>query len=97
VWDVQSKFRVRIGPLDFAQFRKFLPGGVGSDRLMDLVRFYVRAELDFDVQLVLRADEVPDSRMSRDEATAAQLGRYSWLKRRAFTRDAEDAVFRPRV
>jgi type VI secretion system protein ImpH len=97
VWDVQSKFRVRIGPLDFRQFRALLPGGTGSGRLMHLVRYYVRAELDFDVQLILEAEEVPACRMSRDETCAAQLGRYAWLKCREFSRDSDDAVFRPRV
>jgi type VI secretion system protein ImpH len=97
VWDVQSKFRVRIGPLTFRQFRALLPGGTASDRLMHLVRFFVRAELDFDVQLILKAEEVPDCRMSRDEAGAAQLGRCAWLKCREFARDPDDAVFRPRV
>jgi type VI secretion system protein ImpH len=97
VWDVQSKFRVRIGPLNFRQFRALLPGGTASDRLMHLVRFYVRAEMEFDVQLILEAKEVPACRMSRDEAGAAQLGRYAWLKCREFSHDSEDAVFRPRV
>ena len=59
VWDDQSKFRVRIGPLGFEEFRDFLPGGRLADELMDLIRFFVRGELDFDVQLVLKADEVP--------------------------------------
>jgi type VI secretion system protein ImpH len=97
VWDVQSKFRVRIGPLTFRQFRELLPGGAASDRLMHLVRFYVRAELDFDVQLILQAEEVPSCRSSRDPAAAAQLGRYAWLKRREFDRDPDEAIFRPRL
>ena len=95
VWDLQSKFRVRLGPLSFDQFREFLPGGVAAERLMQLVRFYVRAEFDFDVQLVLRADEVPGCQLSADVSKAAQLSRYSWLKRRTFRHDADQAVFRP--
>ena len=95
VWDLQGKFRVRLGPLTFEQFRELLPGGVAAEPLMQLVRFYVRAEFDFDVQLVLKADEVPGCRLSGDPSKAAQMGRYSWLKRRAFQRDADQAVFRP--
>jgi type VI secretion system protein ImpH len=96
VWDDQGKFRVRLGPLDFDEFRDFLPGGRLSDILMDLVRFYVRVELDFDVQLILKAEEVPWCHPSRDPRRAAQLGRSSWLKCREFSHDAEDAVFKPR-
>ena len=97
VWDLQSKFRVRLGPLSFPAFRQFLPDGVAADRLMQLVRFYVRAEFDFEVQLVLKAEEVPGCRLSRDASSAAQLSRYSWLKQRAFHRDANQAVFRSRT
>lgn len=93
VWDVQSKYRIRVGPLSFADFREFLPGGRAAARLMDLARFYDRGELDFDVQLVLRKEEVPACRIGRDPG-AARLGRSAWLKRREFDRDAEDAVFR---
>lgn len=94
VWDDQSKFRVRVGPLPFETFLAFQPGGSAASPLMDLVRFFVRAELDFDIQLVLRAEDVPGCKLSRSDEGAARLGRYSWLKRREFTRDADQAVFR---
>ena len=29
VWDVQSKFRVAVGPLTYAEFRRFMPDGDG--------------------------------------------------------------------
>lgn len=95
VWDEQGKFRVRVGPLSFAAFRAFLPDGDSSDPLVDLVRFYARGEFDFDVQLVLEADEVPHCQLTRDRDRAARLRRYSWLKRRPFERDADQAVFKP--
>ena len=59
VWDVQSKFRIRVGPLDYATFRDFLPGSKGLRRMHDLVRLYVGQQLDFETQLVLKRDEVP--------------------------------------
>ncbi len=93
VWDDQSKFRVRVGPLDAEAFQRFLPGGDLSNLLTDLVRFYVRGELDFDVQLVLKGEAVPFSKAARTNV-CAQLGRRAWLKVRDFTHDAEDAVFR---
>ena len=96
VWDDQSKFRVRIGPLNLKQFRAYLPGNALHDEVMDLTRFYVRNELAFDVQLVLRARRVPSAQLTRRESSpfACQVGRSSWVKTRPFTRDAEDAVFR---
>jgi type VI secretion system protein ImpH len=94
VWDVQSKFRLRLGPLTLPAFREFLPDGPASEGLMSLVRFYTRSEFDFDVQLILRKEEVPPCELSRGP-TAARLGRTSWLKRREFAYDAGDAIFRP--
>jgi len=94
VWDVQGKYRIRVGPLSLRDFHEFLPGGPAAARLSALARFYDRGELDFDVQLVLRREEVPACRIGRD-ADAARLGRSAWLKRRAFVRDADDATFRP--
>ncbi len=95
VWDDQGKFRVRLGPLGYDEFLDFLPGGRLTADLADLVRFYARGELDFDVQLVLKAAEVPGCLSTRDPRSAARLGRTSWLKCREFDRDAGDAVFRP--
>ncbi|MDR3618410.1 MAG: type VI secretion system baseplate subunit TssG [Paludisphaera borealis] len=94
VWDVQSKFRLRLGPLTFAAFREFLPDGAASNHLMSLVRFYTRSELDFDVQLILKKEDVPMCELSRGP-TAARLGRTSWLKQREFEYDAGDAIFKP--
>jgi type VI secretion system protein ImpH len=96
-WDDQSKFRVRIGPLSFPTFRDFLPGGRAVQALLELTRLYVRGEFDFEVQLVLRADEVPECQLSRESLGLGQVGRTAWLKRRPFQRDAEDAVFQAAI
>lgn len=93
VWDEQGRFRIRIGPLGFKEFRDYLPGGPALRPLAELVRLYVDAELDFDIQLVLRAEEVPACRLSSEPGGGARLGRHAWLKSRPFDRDAEDAVF----
>jgi type VI secretion system protein ImpH len=99
VWDVQSKFRVRLGPLGYARFREFLPDRSPSPArksfflLTHLVRLYVGPELDFDVQLVLAAAEVPECRLTADEADGPRLGWNTWIRTRAMSRDPDDAVF----
>jgi type VI secretion system protein ImpH len=90
VWDQQSKFRVRVGPLDLATFEAFLPGGPAYERLMQLTRFIAGPEHDFDVQLILKAEEVPACRLKSE--TGARLGWSSWVKIREFTRDAEETL-----
>lgn len=81
----QHRFRLRLGPLDAERFRAFLPGGRALDELGGLVRGYVGDGLDWDVQLVLRAGDVPAMRQGR----SGHLGLDSWLGQRA--RDLEDA------
>ncbi|MBI4523608.1 MAG: type VI secretion system baseplate subunit TssG [Deltaproteobacteria bacterium] len=91
-WDQQAKFRLRIGPISFAQFRRFIPSGDAFQPLIQLVRFFVGQTLDFDVQLILKAAEVPACRLEKPGAGGLRLGWSSWLKTRDFTHDAEDAV-----
>jgi type VI secretion system protein ImpH len=91
VWDRQSKFRMRIGPIGRAEFERFLPGGRDHGPLMDMVRLYAGLELDFDVQLLLRAAEVPACRL-RSTGGGARLGWSSWLSTFGFTVDRADTV-----
>jgi type VI secretion system protein ImpH len=99
VRDEQGSIRIRLGPLSLEQFQCYLPGSAGLRRLTELVRLFVGAELDFDVQLVLKAEEVPASQLARasDTAQGARLGRFAWLKSRPLGRDPDDAVFRAQV
>jgi type VI secretion system protein ImpH len=98
VWDVQSKVRIRLGPLDYARFADFLPDRSPRAEqksfflLVHLVRHYAGPELDFDVQLVLRADAVPRCRL-RGPAPGSRLGWNTWLINRQPAADAGDAVF----
>ena len=94
-----GKIRIRLGPLTYAQYRTLMP-----DRrpfrerkmffeLAHLVRTYVGPELDFDVQLVLRADEAPELQLPVETGEGPQLGWNSWLPAQSFARDVGDAVF----
>lgn len=93
VWDAQSKFRVRLGPLTYRQFQDFLPSGTAYQPLTHLTRLYAGAQLDFDVQAVLRADEVPLCSLTVDAARSVRLGWDTWIHSRPFTHDAADAIF----
>jgi type VI secretion system protein ImpH len=99
VWDLQSKFRIRIGPLDAEQFEAFLParsdvpGRNAFYLLAHLIRFYVGPALDFDIQLVLRANEVPACRLPAGDSEGPALGWNSWLLSSPLRSDADDAIF----
>jgi type VI secretion system protein ImpH len=99
VWDVTGKIRLRVGPLTYAQFREFAPDHTPTAArkafflLVHLTRLFVGPTLTFDVQLALRAADVPECRLENDEETGPRLGWDTWLTSRAPTADAEDAVF----
>jgi type VI secretion system protein ImpH len=96
VWDHQSKFRIHLGPLTLQQYQAFLPARQPVDdarashlrKLVDWVRFYLAFELDWDVRLHLRRDEVPALTLGR----AGQLGWTTWLGTRRSAADASDLV-----
>jgi len=93
VWDQQSRARLRLGPLTRRQYDCFLPGGESFEALRGLVRFYARDEVDFELQLVLAADEVPSAALG---AGSLALGWSTWLRSRPeqpFGRDADETVF----
>jgi type VI secretion system protein ImpH len=96
-WDQQAGFRLIIGPLTFKQFREFLPSGGAFGALIELTRFFIGMTLDFDVQLVLKAAEVPGCRLGSPGPQALRLGWSSWLKTREFSEDASDAVLGPHL
>lgn len=92
VWDQQSKFRVRLGPLEFRKFEAFLPDGTAHKALRSIVTFFTGIELDFDLQLVLKAKQVPGTVLTTRAVRRPRLGWTSFLKTRAFERDDDQLV-----
>lgn len=88
VWDRQSKFRIWIGPLDLAMFEALLPDGQAFAQLCDWVSEYVTDALDWDLRLVLRAEDVPQSMLDG----GCRLGLTSWLGERASDTPATDLI-----
>lgn len=97
VWDQQAQFRLRLGPLTFAEFCQFLPSGAGFRPLVAITRFSAGEESDFDVQLILKAAEVPPCRLGGDGQPAMRLGWSTWLKSQECMSDADDAMFAGRL
>ena len=102
VWDVQSKFRLRIGPLTWRQFRTLMPNGDALRPLCQFTRTYAGLALDFDVQPVLHPHEVwpargPNepggARLSPDLGDGPYLGWNTWMPSATRNRPADDAVF----
>jgi len=92
VWDQHAKLRIQVGPLSIAEYDEFLPSGSAFQPLVQLARYFVGQEVDFDVQLVLKAAEVPRCCLGAKGIGGPRLGWSTWLKTEDFTHDAGDAV-----
>jgi type VI secretion system protein ImpH len=86
--DVQSRFRIRLGPLSLADYESHLPGGKPFGQMLAWLRTYIGFELCWDVRLVLRRDEVPRAALG----SSARLGWTTWMGARPNPGDADDLV-----
>ena len=91
VWNCQHKFRVVVGPLDFAGYQRLLPGGASFLRLRDWVRHYAGMAYDWDINLRLKREAVPPLALGK-----ARVGWTSWLHAEAPRADARQVIFHPR-
>jgi type VI secretion system protein ImpH len=90
-YEVQLKFRIRMGPMDLADLQRMVPTGPSFRRLKDWVLNYVNQEFYWDLQCVLKAAAVPGVCLGQ----GAMLGWTTWLKSKEFTRDPDDPIFDP--
>jgi type VI secretion system protein ImpH len=86
VWSRQDKFRIVFGPLTLAEYDRLLPGGLSFHRLIPIVRNYAGDVLIWDVNLILKRDEVPGTRLGRQ----GRLGWTTWLMPRRAETNAAD-------
>ena len=93
VWDIQGKFRIVVGPLNYSQFSRLMPIGDSLQPLSALARLYVGPQFDFDVQVLLSAPEVPQCEMTSKAPVGPRLGWNTWLLGKQPSVDADDAVF----
>ena len=92
VWDQQSKFRLKLGPLEFKKFQAFLPNGTASKPLRSILDFMVGMELDYDVQLVLAKQQVPSNILTTRALRRPMLGWTSFLKTSPFKKDDDQLI-----
>ena len=85
-WQCMHKFRLIAGPLDLQQFESFLPNGKKITAFSDLVKNYIGFEFKWDLNLILKKEEVPAARLGK----YGWLGWNSWLSARSRNDDAKD-------
>jgi type VI secretion system protein ImpH len=85
-WDFQQKFRIVLGPMTLKKYEQMLPGGTRYKILRDWVRNYVGDALKWELQLILKAAEVPEIRLGKSGC----LGWTTWLRTTPFETDVKD-------
>jgi type VI secretion system protein ImpH len=95
VWDRQFRFRLHLGPMDYATYQRFLPGQRSIVELRDWVRQYVGLSLSFDAVAWLRGSEVPPLALGVQHANDGRLGWTTWLGSRRALGDRGDLRVSP--
>ncbi len=94
IWDQQSRVRIRLGPLTLSQYCDFLPDGSAFEPLKAIVKFFSNDEIDFEVQLVLKREDVPGCDIGYEGDTPPRLGWVTWLKSEPIDRDPAETILR---
>ena len=92
-YEVQLKFRIRMGPMELTDLQRLVPIGESFKRLKDWVLNYVNQEFYWDLQCVVKASAVPPISLGE----GPMLGWTTWLKSKPFTSDPDDAIFEPQT
>jgi len=86
--ECQQKFRVKCGPMCFSDYERLLPRSESLGRFATWIHNYIGDELSWELNLVLRHEEIPKVRLGE----LGQLGWTTWLGGRKFEKDADDLI-----
>lgn len=90
VWQRDLRVRVWIGPLERARYEQFLPGGQAALALAKWLSLLTGISLEYDVRLVLRAEDVTGACL---DTAGARLGWDSYLCTRPAETPRSDAGY----
>lgn len=79
VYDVATKFRLWIGPMDYAGYLALVPGGGRRHEIGAFVSLYAADALDYDVRLGIRREAKPEFLLSSTRG-GVRLGIDAWLR-----------------
>jgi type VI secretion system protein ImpH len=92
VWQRDLRMRLVIGPLDREGYESFLPGGKAARALESMLTMFTGVSLEYEVQLVLRAEDVQGARLDED-CGGGRLGWDSFLVTEAQRQDRSDVRY----
>jgi type VI secretion system protein ImpH len=85
----KDKIQVVLGPLNYNEYKIFLPESKGFNQLKSIIKGLIPANLLFDIQLILKNSEVPKLNLAQGKTILGKssfLGNsYSFYKNKNFT------------
>lgn len=86
LYDVQSKFRIIIGPITLDGYKSFFKNGFNTQRIKEWIYLFVAEEYELEIQPILMQQEVPKLNLGNTN----QLGLSMWLGN--VSQDAKDLI-----
>jgi type VI secretion system protein ImpH len=83
VWLVEDRFRVTLGPMSLDAYRELRPDRESGRRMQDLIRSLAGREFDWEVEWIVRKEEVPPLKLDGSSG----LGIDAWAVTRRHERD----------
>ena len=92
VWQRDLRVGLKIGPLRKKDFARFLPKEIAARALEQMLKMLVGLTLEFEVQLILRAEDVGNCDLS-DHRSGGRLGWDTFLTTEKQTQNRSDACY----
>jgi type VI secretion system protein ImpH len=92
IWQRDLRIGLNIGPLRKKEFEKFLPRESCARALEQMLKMIVGVTLEFEIKLILHADDVGSSDLS-DHRTGGRLGWDTFLATKKQSHDRSDVRY----
>lgn len=89
--DFAGGFRIVVGPVGYADYLSLSPGSKRLAELFALTRLFTGSAFDFDVQVILKKEDIPFCQLGDSDAPA-RLGWNSWARVAPAAQDSMDAI-----
>lgn len=78
VRECQTKFRVNLGPVSYADYQRFIPTGDLLLPVFSLIRYMVGIEFEFEIRVFLKKEDVPGCILGQRGPGQTLLGWTTW-------------------
>lgn len=89
-----GSIRITIGPVGYAHYLALMPDRSLYGELTELIRLFCGPSINYDIQIVLKKEEIPQTRLDSN-SPVGRLGWDSWALQGQASTDSGETVFDP--